>query len=78
MAKHHSLLPPLEDEPFLKGYTVRQDMPIYAIDLTAPINFAKLTTFRLAATGARILWEDSIDRALPSDDAGGAPMVLLS
>lgn len=53
-------------------------MPIYGIDLNEPINFARLTTFRDAATSARLFWEDAIERSDPTEEAGGAPMVILS
>ena len=52
----------LDENPFLSGYKISQNMPIYAIDLKESINFAKLPSFLKAANDAKKVWDKELMR----------------
>ena len=47
----------IDETPFLEDYKISQTMPIYAVDLKEPANFAKLPCFLKAANDAKKVWD---------------------
>ena len=47
----------IDEVPFLQDYKISQNMPIYAIDLKEPTNFANVPCFLKAANDAKKVWD---------------------
>lgn len=50
----------LDEVPFLQNYKISQHMPIYAVELNEPTNFAKLPCFLKAANDAKKVWDKEL------------------
>lgn len=68
----------IDEVPFLEDYKISQNMPIYAIDLKEPTNFAKLPCFLKAANDAKLVWNRELLQNDPDPSKRFPPEKMMS